>query len=76
MNDRFIDGKRNALNDWVINALDGRLPVESSFNALWSYGLSEIPDAGGHSLYTANLVKADVLFKLLKKENKIPLKTE
>ena len=76
MNDRFIDGKRNALNDWVLNTLDGRLPMESSFNAFWSYRPSEVPDAGGHSLYTANLVKVDVLFKFLKKENKIPRKTK
>ena len=63
----FIDGVHNEMNDWFMDIMGKGTPVLSSYDAFWSYKPSEVPGASLHSLATANLVKADILFNFISK---------
>jgi len=64
---RFIDGVHNEMNDWFMDIMGKGTPVLSSYDAFWSYSPDEVPGAEQHSLATANLVKADILFNFISK---------
>jgi len=64
-NDCFIDGIHNDMNNFFLSLLNNETKAVSSYNAFWCYKPSEVPGASEHSLAEANLVKADVLFNFL-----------
>jgi hypothetical protein len=64
--DVFIDGGSAALNRFYLNILSAGTPAISAYDAFRPLRPSQMPDASGHSLGNANLVKADVLFAFLR----------
>ena len=65
--DVFYDGGSARLNDFYLGALGGDgTPVVSTYDAFRRVRPSQMPDAGGHAIGNANVVKADVLFAFLR----------
>ena len=56
------------MNNWFMKIMGKGTPVLSSYDAFWSYKVSEVPGAWHHSLATANMVKADILFNFISKK--------
>ena len=61
----FYEGIHNEMNNWFMKIMGKGTPVLSSYDAFWSYKVSEVPGAWHHSLGAANMVKADILFKFI-----------
>jgi len=64
--DVFMDGGSAALNRFYLEMLSAGTPAISVYDAFRPLRPSQMPDASGHSLGNANLVKADVLFAFLR----------
>jgi hypothetical protein len=64
--DVFMDGGSAALNHFYMNILSAGTPAVSAYDAFRPLRPSQMPDASGHSLGNANLVKADALFGFLR----------
>jgi len=65
--DVFYDGGSSRLNDFFLGALGGDgTPAVSTYDAFRRVRPSQMPDAGGHAIGNANVVKADVLFAFLR----------
>ena len=64
--DVFMDGGSAALNRFYLSILAAGTPTVSAYDAFRPLRPSQMPDASGHSLGNANLVKADVLFAFLR----------
>ena len=65
--DVFYDGGSSRLNDFFLTTLgaDGT-PVVSAYDAFLHVRPSQMPDAGGHAVGNANVVKAEALFAYLR----------
>lgn len=59
--DFFYDGGASYVNNLFLDVMGRGVPAVSSFDAFLSLRPSQMPNAGGHSLGNANLVKASVL---------------
>jgi GDSL-like Lipase/Acylhydrolase family len=64
--DVFMDGGSAALNRFYLNILSDGTAAVSAYDAFLPLRPSQMPDASGHSLGNANVVKADVLFAFLR----------
>jgi|KBSMisStandDraft_5_1062788.scaffolds.fasta_scaffold46249_3 hypothetical protein len=64
--DVFMDGGSAALNRFYLKILSEGTPAVSAYDAFRPLRPSQMPDAAGHSLGNANVVKADVLFAFLR----------
>jgi GDSL-like Lipase/Acylhydrolase family len=68
VNEDLFDTRGSAAeNAYFLRVLGDGTPVVSSHDAFAQYRPSQVPQAGGHSLANANLVKAQVLFAHLSK---------
>ena len=65
--DVFYDGGSSRLNDFFVRTLgaDGT-PVATSYEAFRRVRPSQMPEASGHSIGNANVVKAEALFAFLR----------
>ena len=64
--DLFYDGGSRAVDALYVRVLGDGTPVVSSYDAFLHMRPSQMPNAAGHSLGNANVVKADVLFEFLR----------
>jgi hypothetical protein len=65
--DLFDTRGSSAENEYFLRVLGNGTPAVSSHDAFSRYRPSQVPQAGGHSLGNANLVKAQVLFAYLRR---------
>ena len=64
--DLFYDAGSSAVDALYLRILGAGTPAVSSYDAFLHTRPSQMPNAAGHSLGNANLVKADVLFAFLR----------
>jgi hypothetical protein len=64
--DLFYDGGSKAVDAFYLRILGEGTPAVSSYDAFLHMRPSQMPNAAGHSLGNANVVKADVLFEFLR----------
>ncbi len=64
--DFFYDGGSKAVDALYLRILGAGTPAVSSYDAFLHVRPSQMPNAAGHSLGNANVVKADVLFGFLR----------
>jgi hypothetical protein len=64
--DLFYDGGSKAVDALYLRILGEGTPVVSSYDAFLHMRPSQMPNAAGHSVGNANVVKADVLFEFLR----------
>jgi hypothetical protein len=65
-NDFFYDGGSKAVDTLYLHVLGEGTPAVSSYDAFLHLRPSQMPNAAGHSLGNANVVKAGVLFEFLR----------
>ncbi|HMF94622.1 MAG TPA: GDSL-type esterase/lipase family protein [Vicinamibacterales bacterium] len=65
--DYYYDGAR-AMHEFFLAVLGARTPVVSCYEAFLHTVPSQMPNADGHSIGNANVVKADVLFGFLSRQ--------
>ena len=64
--DFFYDGGSKSFDALYLRILGDGTPAVSSYDAFLHVRPSQMPDAAGHSIGNANVVKADVLFTFLR----------
>jgi len=64
--DLFYDGGSKAVDALYTRILSDGTPVVSSYDAFLHMRPSQMPNAAGHSIGNANVVKANVLFEFLR----------
>ena len=64
--DVFYDGGTNAINEFYTRILGDGTPAVSCHDAFLHVRPSQMPEARGHAVGNANVVKADVLFEFLR----------
>ena len=64
--DVFVDSGSAALNRFYMQYMGDATPAVSVYDAFRRLRPSQMPDAAGHALGNANVVKADVLFRYLR----------
>jgi hypothetical protein len=70
--DVFYDGGTRAVDRFLLSVLGDGTSAVSSYDAFLHMRPSQMPNASGHSLGNSNVVKADVLFDLVRDRVRTP----
>jgi hypothetical protein len=66
--DVFYDGGSKAIDHFYLRLMSAGTPARSTYDAFLHVRPSQMPNASGHSIGNANVVKADVLFQFVREQ--------